>query len=502
MSETLYRKYRPQTFSALIGQPHISTTLLHQLACGTVGHAYLFTGPRGVGKTTTARLLAKAVNCAKRSKQGEPCNACDSCTQITEGRSLDVVEMDAASHTGVDHVREHIIEAIRFTPHAAPYKVFIIDEVHMLSTSAFNALLKTLEEPPTHALFILATTEVHKLPETIISRTQRFDFHRIPLAELALRLEELCKKEKVKVDRAVIEEIARLSEGSQRDAESLLAQVLAVGDGVIHMEEAALVLPRRYLEEALALLSFIVNAQTKEAMGHLHRFVESGGDPSRLAEEIVSYARHLMLACLGDESALALAWPQHLLPTVRALAHTCSPVQWTEMINLFSSAVSEESSIPSLPLEIAVVKAATPFTPASGERSTSVEEGSAPPPQVEEGLPVQTPGKKDESPVVEFSKIQQGWNDIFAKVTEAHASLGFLLKSAEPLAMEGDTLTMGFHFKFHADTVNAPRNREKLESVLARIFSVPIRVRGEYVHGKADEIVGDLLEEFGGTEIS
>ncbi|MBM5789985.1 DNA polymerase III subunit gamma/tau, partial [Candidatus Parcubacteria bacterium] len=173
-SHALYRVYRPSTFADVIGQPHVSTTLQNQYATGTLAHAYVFTGPRGVGKTTTARLLAKLVNC-EAAKGSEPCNACGACTQIAEGSALDVCEIDAASNTDVENVRENVIKGVRFAPNQLQKKVFIIDEVHMLSTHAFNALLKTLEEPPEHALFILATTEIHKVPETIISRCQRFD---------------------------------------------------------------------------------------------------------------------------------------------------------------------------------------------------------------------------------------------------------------------------------------------------------------------------------------
>src|SRR3989344_5558425 len=188
MATTLYRKYRPQTFAEVVGQNHIKTTLQNELEKDKIAHAYLFSGPRGLGKTTMARLFAKAVNClTRKSGQSEPCNQCNSCQEVITGRSLDVIEIDAASHTGVDNVRENIIENSRFTPTSRKFKVFIIDEVHMLSTSAFNALLKTLEEPPEHAIFILATTEIHKVPETIVSRCQHFDFHKVPTADIVKR---------------------------------------------------------------------------------------------------------------------------------------------------------------------------------------------------------------------------------------------------------------------------------------------------------------------------
>ena len=189
---TIYRKYRPQKFSEVTGQEHIIKTIAGEIASGQIAHAYLFSGPRGTGKTTTARLLAKALNCEKRSEgNSEPCDNCLSCEEITGNRSIDVIEIDAASHTGVDNVRENIIDNAQFKPTKSKYKIFIIDEVHMLSTSAFNALLKTLEEPPAHVIFILATTELHKLPSTIISRCQRFNFHKIPTEQMRARLNAL-----------------------------------------------------------------------------------------------------------------------------------------------------------------------------------------------------------------------------------------------------------------------------------------------------------------------
>jgi len=230
---SLYRKYRPQTFADLIAQDHVKQTIQHQIAQGTLAHAYLFMGPRGVGKTTTARLIAKAFNCQKVQYQAgtsrdiiEPCNVCSSCVAITGGHALDVMEIDAASNTGVDHVREHIIDAIRFIPHASAFKVFIIDEVHMLSSSAFNALLKTLEEPPAHAVFILATTEIHKIPETIISRCQVFTFKKPTEAVLRNLLGSVAEKEEFELDAGSAELLAILADGSFRDALGELQKIL------------------------------------------------------------------------------------------------------------------------------------------------------------------------------------------------------------------------------------------------------------------------------------
>jgi DNA polymerase-3 subunit gamma/tau len=226
MSLVLYRKYRPQTFAEIIGQEHVVQTLTNAISSGMISHAYLFAGPRGSGKTSIARLLAKAVNCQNRKeREAEPCNQCSSCLEIMEGRSLDLIEIDAASHRGIDEVRE-LRDGIRFVPTKSKYKVFIVDESHMLTREAFNALLKILEEPPAHAIFVLATTEIQKMISTVISRCQRFDFRKLTSPEIIKRLEIISEKEKVKIEKAALELIALNSGGSIRDGESLLDQAL------------------------------------------------------------------------------------------------------------------------------------------------------------------------------------------------------------------------------------------------------------------------------------
>ncbi|EKE18522.1 MAG: hypothetical protein ACD_9C00308G0001, partial [uncultured bacterium] len=235
MATALYRKYRPLTFSDVIGQGHIVQTLSNAILNNRVGHAYLFTGPRGTGKTTMARIFARAVNC-QNPKGADPCLECDVCKNITQGMSLDIFEIDAASNTGVDNIRE-LRENVKFPPSQAKFKVYIIDEVHMLSTGAFNALLKTLEEPPAHVIFILATTEIHKVPETIISRCQRYDFTRLSLEHIIEKLSTIAKNENVSIEKNALEMIAIASEGGMRDAESLLSQVMALEDKKITAKE-------------------------------------------------------------------------------------------------------------------------------------------------------------------------------------------------------------------------------------------------------------------------
>lgn len=310
MYKVLYRKYRPQFFSDVVGQPQVTVTLKNELMRGRIAHAYLFTGSRGTGKTTCAKILARAVNCL-HPKDGDPCGECEVCKGLENGSILDVVEIDAASNNGVDSIRS-LIEESNFTPATAKYRVYIIDEVHMLSVQAFNALLKTLEEPPAHVIFILATTEVHKLLPTILSRCQRFDFKRIAPEAIAGRLEDVAGKEGAQLDHDAALLVARIADGALRDALSLLDQCLG-RDRHVTLEvvnETAGVAARDYLS---ALAQDIVEqnpAHALEAIDGLHR---ESKDMSRLCEEMAEYFRGLMLIkTMKDASGLVLCSPEEL----------------------------------------------------------------------------------------------------------------------------------------------------------------------------------------------
>lgn len=288
----LYRKWRPKTFSDVVGQPQVTVTLRNELKSGRISHAYLFTGSRGTGKTTCAKILAKAVNCL-HPVDGDPCGKCEICRGIDDGSVMDIVEIDAASNNGVDNIRT-LREEANFTPAAAKYRVYIIDEVHMLSVGAFNALLKTLEEPPPHVIFILATTEVHKLPATILSRCQRFDFHRIPPKDIAARLSYVTEHENASIDDQAGLLIARLADGALRDALSLLDQCLGRSKNVtvdVVTETAGLV-GREHLFE---LTDAILEQDAAKALELINRLYGASKDMARLCEEFSSHLRGLML---------------------------------------------------------------------------------------------------------------------------------------------------------------------------------------------------------------
>lgn len=291
--QALYRVWRPQTFEDLVGQDMITKTLKNALATKQTTHAYLFAGPRGTGKTSCAKLFAKALNCPNQVN-GDPCNECETCKAITAGRLNDVIEIDAASNNGVEEIRD-IRDKVKYAPTQADYKVYIIDEVHMLSTSAFNALLKTLEEPPANVVFILATTDPHKIPATIISRTQRFDFKRITSGAILERMEYILKQKQFEYDEKALNVIARAAEGGMRDALSILDQVLSFGDNKVTLDNALLVTGSVTRENLIKYLSQVQNHETVAGLQTIHAILDEGKDSKRLLEDLINCCRDLLL---------------------------------------------------------------------------------------------------------------------------------------------------------------------------------------------------------------
>jgi DNA polymerase-3 subunit gamma/tau len=312
--QVIARKWRPQSFDEVTGQEAITRTLRNAIEHQRLHHAYLFSGARGVGKTTTARLLAKALNCHKADgPTGQPCriddpNACASCREITEGRSIDVLEIDAASHTGVDNVRDSIIETIGFSPARDRYKVFIIDEVHMLSKPAFNALLKTLEEPPSKVVFIMATTERHKVPETILSRCQQFEFRTIATAKILERLRQIAKAERIDIEDEGLREIARTGEGSMRDAQSGFDQVISFAGAKIKKEDVEMALGVAGADTLIRVINGIANHQPSEALAVVDDVVMRGHDLRNFCRDLLAHFRDLLVTRVsGSEELLESA---------------------------------------------------------------------------------------------------------------------------------------------------------------------------------------------------
>ncbi|HEU5014391.1 MAG TPA: DNA polymerase III subunit gamma/tau [Roseiflexaceae bacterium] len=374
-SQALYRRYRSQTFSELIGQEHIVQTLRNALAEGRLAHAYLFTGPRGVGKTSVARLLAKAVNCTADGER--PCGECAMCVAVAEGSAVDVIEMDAASHTSVEDARE-IIERVQFRPTQGTYKVYIIDEVHMLSTAAFNALLKTLEEPPGHALFILATTEVHKIPATILSRCQRFNFSRHTVAATAEHLHEIAAQEGFTLEAGVAESLARAATGSMRDALSLMDQLMAYGGNTITIGQVQNLLGATEAQEVTALIDALIRADVAEGLRAVAGVAAQGADLRQFARDVVERLRSLMLLKAGGDPALLDATEDELA-VLHEQARAGDVADFLAWVRLFSGLDVQlrSSAIPQLPLEMAVVEALTMPTRDEGRRTKDDQKQAA-----------------------------------------------------------------------------------------------------------------------------
>ena len=368
MSEVLYRKWRPRRLDQLVGQETVSQTLRQAVSLNRLAHAYLFCGPRGTGKTSTARILAMAANC-RAPENGEPDNKCDICVSIREGHALDLIEIDAASNRGIDDIRD-LSDKVRFTPAQATYKVYIIDEAHMLTAPAFNALLKTLEEPPGHAIFILATTEVHRLPLTVISRCQRFDFHRIPQGLIEAKLAELCREEDVEASAEALALIARNSSGSLRDAENLLEQVVVSYGSPLTEAHVRDMMGLTGDEVALQVARHVLKGDIGGGLGLIGEVTSQGSDLAQLQRGVVDVLRGVLL--LKTDGGRPEGYPEEATAQMKVLADSAQLDRLVHALKTFSNVDMRRDSYSPLPLELALLEASSgPLPPAPGARTDS-----------------------------------------------------------------------------------------------------------------------------------
>ncbi len=484
MTQALYRKYRPRGWDEVIGQGHVVQTLRNAIVSDRVGHAYLFAGPRGTGKTTLARLLAKAVNCLAEDPKQRPCNECENCKAVNENRFMDLIEIDAASNTGVDDIRD-LRDKINFSPSQGKFKVYIIDEVHMLSTPAFNALLKTLEEPPPHAMFILATTEIHKIPATVLSRCQRHEFRRVPVDEIHANLKAIVKAEGLKADDEALALIARQSTGAVRDAQSLLDQLSSMGT-TITLELAQTVLGTATSQTVLDVVGSICLREPAPALNAVHHALDSGADPRTLARQIVEYLRDLMLMQMGNQDQVEttkelkarMAEDTRALPTAEVL----------RLVKAFNEAAADTRGgwQPSLSLELAVAEAfETPERPAAaagGAPVRQVREAAsakpAPAAQQQSAAASEAPAAAPPAaPAISVDEIVRSWKDIRAVIKPKHPSLDGLLNSCKSMEVRGDQLVLGFQSETVRQKMDKPENLEATRQAIHDVLGVELNVQ-------------------------
>lgn len=528
MAQALYREWRPLTWSEVIGQEHVVRTLRNSVRAERLSHAYLFSGPRGTGKTSTARILAKAANCLAESLEVRPCNECEACVAVNEGRYLDLIEIDAASNTSVDDVRD-LRERINFAPNEGRYKVYIVDEVHMLSTAAFNALLKTLEEPPPHAIFVLATTEVHKVPATVLSRCQRHEFRRIPVDEIDGYLEEKVQKSGYEVEPEALTLIARQATGSLRDAVSLLDQLVSMGEKVT-LEQAQEVLGTAVDEAVDELVQALADGEARAGLEIINQAIDGGIDPRQFARQVVEWLRTILLINAGEKAdgrsksmvrQAKIMGTERILPAMRAfsqatrgeraawqpglaleLAFMDSIQSSTESDTQTDEAPSVSRSKPSSEIESETEQEPPADQPEAAtapniedespssvrDANTPAAEDETPPSAREAKAPIaedeardsanaEAESRHESQPSTDFQSVLNAWPDLLAAAYARDPQAQALLNSCKPLGVDDDALVLGFQSDLLREKMEKGHNQEIVSEALGQVMNAKMEVR-------------------------
>ena len=514
-SQVYYRKWRPQTLADLVGQEPVARTIKQAINRGRIAHAYLFCGPRGTGKTSTARILSKAVNCLE-PQEGEPCNTCRMCLAVNEGRAMDLVEIDAASNRGIDEIR-NIREKVNYAPVEATHKVYVLDEAHMLTDAAADALLKTLEEPPSHVIFILATTEPHRLSSTIISRCQRFDFRRIAPAAMVERLEQICQAEGIEAEPAALSAITRQASGSLRDAENLLEQAVTSFGSPLTLEQVNLLLGLTADERVRDLVAHILRGEVADSLTLLNTIASEGNDLKQLHRQMVDELRNMLLITSGAKDMVAQ--PQEIIERQAALIVDVTQEALLQALRTLGQINFRQEVPNTLPIELAIIECSpqvatgpsADVTAASPKQSSPVQPQAAPttPPQpkqpdtLAEAPPeaVQQPSQTDgpptpleEAPSEDLptasqvhpvpsgdidTRLDQQWPSIVRTLSRYKGrrfNIGALLRACQHHSLEGNTLLLEFSHRSHMermmDEMENPESKRTMISTVASALGV------------------------------
>lgn len=501
MHKALYRVYRPQKFEDVVGQEHITKTLRNQIENNNIGHAYLFSGTRGTGKTSTAKIFARAVNCLE-SKDQEPCNNCDVCKDILNDNIMDVVEIDAASNNSVDDIRE-LRESVKYSPTKAKYKVYIIDEVHMLSQGAFNALLKTLEEPPSYVIFILATTEPHKIPATILSRCQRFDFKRVTVKDITSRMKKICSEEGIEVEDKALNLIARNSQGALRDALSILDQCISFGDEKIEYNDVVELLGTVNIEQLFDLAQYIINQDTKESLKVLNEFIVWGKDIRNLINDLIDHFRNLMICKVSADLDEIISLPDEIIDQLRSQADTVNNNDLIRILNILSTTQDniKTASNPRVVAEVTMMKIAQPMFDESKEalikrienlerviESGNIKVTTVSESQKEESITIDNKEEVEYEQVKseDVNLIEHAWKNILKSIkADKNMPVYALLGDVRDFNVYNSQLYLIFddNYGFAKTRLSSPETidyiQNKIKEIVNRSFSVKIFLKSE-----------------------